>query len=84
MSFDVTYFLNNQQPVWVSFVNVRSGSTLKTIQVTDLTGGRATVTWDGRADNGMFVAPGDYKVLAIFTDPTSSKYAIQLPLIITY
>ena len=84
MSFDVTYYLNNQQPVWVSFVNVRSGSTLKTIQVTNLIGGHATVTWDGRADNGMLVAPGDYKVLAIFTDPTSSKYAIQLPLIITY
>lgn len=46
----------------ISIVNQESRSTLRTIVLPDAVPGRVTATWDGRADNGIPVAPGRYTV----------------------
>jgi len=85
LTFDVIYQFNGQQTVWLSFTNVSSGSTLRSIQVTNITQGHATVTWDGRADNGMWVAAGDYVAIAILNDPVyGSTLLTELPLVVAY
>lgn len=56
----------------VAFLNQQSLSTLRTItQNASVTTSTTTfnVVWDGRADNGARVAPGDYTITVTVTDP---------------
>jgi len=54
--------------VTVSILNQASLSVLRTITVPTQGPGNATIPWDGRADNGMLVAPGFYTITVTVTD----------------
>lgn len=59
------------------FRNTASGSVLRTITTAAAAGGTRTVTWDGRADNGMWVAPGLYEVEIDAVDSVGSTAVIK-------
>ena len=50
------------------FRNMTSLSVLRTITLAPSTATRRTLTWDGRADNNAWVAPGNYEVTLKVTD----------------
>jgi flagellar hook assembly protein FlgD len=52
----------------VQYVNQTSLSTLRTITASAQPAGTVSVNWDGRADNGMLVAPGYYTLIISATD----------------
>lgn len=59
IDFDLTTFRNLPVTLTVKFVNQESKSVLRTITGT-YNPGHIQIVWDGRADNGMWVAPGEY------------------------
>jgi flagellar hook assembly protein FlgD len=84
VEFDLTTNLNQSVEVAVSFLNQSSLSTLRTITIPQQPPGHVTVTWDGRADNGMLVAPGAYTVTVIVTDALGNKSRGQILTTIQY
>jgi flagellar hook assembly protein FlgD len=68
IEFDLTTYASQPADVSIALVNLSTNSTLRTLTVTGQAAGHATVSWDGRADNGMLVAPGDYSVVVTVTD----------------
>lgn len=79
ISFDLATYQSAPVALRVRFLNQASMSVLRTINIAQQSAGRATVTWDGRADNGSWVAPGDYTVMIDATDAlgnTAHLYAV--------
>lgn len=68
IEFDLTTYASQPADVSIALVNLSTNSTLRTLTVTGQAAGHATITWDGRADNGMLVAPGSYSVVVTATD----------------
>jgi flagellar hook assembly protein FlgD len=68
IEFDLTTYQSAPVDVSIALVNLSTISTLRTLTATGQTPGHVTVPWDGRADNGMYVAPGYYRVLVTVTD----------------
>jgi flagellar hook assembly protein FlgD len=61
--------------------NLNWGSVLRTLTTPAMaTGSNVTFTWDGRADNGAWVAPGLYEVTIAVTDSVGSTTVVK-PLI---
>jgi len=77
---------NQGQPsnVTVTFLNQSSLSVLRTITQSAVSSGAVTITWDGRADNGMLVAPGYYTVTATVTDAIGNQVSGQILTTIQY
>ena len=50
------------------FENQASLSTLRTINLNGVNPGAINITWDGKAENGMWVAPGGYTIWLEITD----------------
>ena len=61
----------------VRFRNVSSNSVLRTITTAQSTAAQQSINWDGRADNGDWVAPGLYEVIITATDSVGSKTVIR-------
>lgn len=68
----------------VAFINQGSLSTLRTVQLPDQAPGRVTVTWDGRADNGMLVAPGHYTAAITATDVIGNRVTVHSVMTVRY
>lgn len=84
VSFNLTTYQNQPATVQVTFRNQASGSVLRTITRTDQAVGAVSVTWDGLADNGMWVAPGVYIVTAGATDAIGNTVTQQILTNIVY
>jgi flagellar hook assembly protein FlgD len=78
VSFDLGTYQNQPVTVTVTFLNQSSLSTLRTITLTGQAPGHVTVPWDGRADNGMFVAPGFYTVTVSAADSIGNQVQGQI------
>jgi flagellar hook assembly protein FlgD len=63
--------------VTAQFRNVASNSILRTITTALSTAAQQSINWDGRADNGDWVAPGLYEVIITATDSAGSKSVIR-------
>ena len=66
------------------FRNRSSGSVLRTITTSSAPAGTRVVTWDGRADNGVFVAPGIYDVTLTATDSIGGTAVLKPVVIVRY
>lgn len=64
--------------------NRGSGAVLRTITTALASAGSQSVVWDGRADNGAFVAPGIYDVTLTATDTVGGTAVLKPVVIIRY
>ncbi len=78
VEFDITTFQSQPAQVSVTFFNQASLSTLRTVTGTLGGSGHATIPWDGRADNGMWVAPGRYTITVTVTDARGTQVRGQI------
>ena len=78
VSLDVTSYQTNPVTVTVTFQNQASLSTLRTISLSGQAPGHVAIPWDGRADNGMLVAPGSYTVTATVVDSVGNQVKSQI------
>jgi flagellar hook assembly protein FlgD len=78
VSLDVTSYQSQPIAVTVTFQNQASLSTLRTISVSGQAPGHVALPWDGRADNGMLVAPGFYTVTATVVDSLGNQVKSQI------
>jgi flagellar hook assembly protein FlgD len=72
ITFNLATFQGRIADVTVRFVNQASVSALRTITMPGQAAGPVVVAWDGKADNGMWVAPGFYTAIITVTDPYGS------------
>jgi len=84
VSFTLGTYQGQPSSVTVTFLNQSSLSVLRTITQSGVSSGAVTVTWDGRADNGMLVAPGFYTVTATVTDAIGNQVSGQILTTIQY
>jgi flagellar hook assembly protein FlgD len=75
----VSLTINSGRPVALTaqFRNVASGSVLRTITTSTSTASSQSVVWNGRADNGDYVAPGIYEVTITGTDSIGNAVSIK-------
>jgi flagellar hook assembly protein FlgD len=66
------------------FRNRASGSILRTIINPSAPAGSQAIVWDGRADNGAFVAPGIYDVTLTATDSLGGTAVLKPAVIVRY
>jgi flagellar hook assembly protein FlgD len=78
VSFSLTTFQNQTANITITFLNQGSLSVLRTIQLTGQSPGTVSVTWDGKADNGMPVAPGFYTITVTATDSIGNQASGQI------
>jgi flagellar hook assembly protein FlgD len=76
--------LSRQLSVTAQFRNSTSGSILRTIATPLQSGGSFAISWDGRADNGAWVAPGIYEVIITTTDSAGSATVLRPLLTVRY
>jgi subtilisin family serine protease len=71
---NISFYAQNGTAVSIYIQNSK-GTTLKKLLVNKKwSGGKVTVSWDGRMDNGAYVPSGTYKVLAKATNGKKSVY----------
>jgi flagellar hook assembly protein FlgD len=84
IAFTLTTFQNQPVTVTSKFLNQDSLSTLRTVTATAVSPGNVSLTWDGRADNGAWVAPGLYTVTVTVTDSIGNVIQSQILTTIRY
>jgi flagellar hook assembly protein FlgD len=62
------------------FRNLTSNSILRTVTTASQSAGTVTLTWDGRADNGAWVAPALYEATITVVDSAGGSTVLK-PLI---
>jgi hypothetical protein len=77
ITFDVSSFGGRTVALKVELRNVTSMSPLRTIVLPAAAAGSRTIAWDGRADNGAWVAPGTYEIRITATDSIGSTTVIR-------
>jgi flagellar hook assembly protein FlgD len=82
--FNLSTYQNQPVDVTITFLNQSSLSILRTLHLTGQAPGTVTAVWDGRADNGMLVAPGSYLVTATVTDGLGNQVSGQILTTIQY
>ena len=84
VTLDFSTFQGQSASVQLEFMNLASQSTLRTVVFAGQSPGHFTWVWDGRADNGMRVAPGLYMVTAAVTDALGNSVKNQIATNIQY
>ena len=84
MALNVSTYQNQTFAVSVAFRNQASGSVLRTISQAGLAPGYVALTWDGRSDDGQWVAPGVYIVIATVTDGIGNSVSQQILTNVSY
>jgi flagellar hook assembly protein FlgD len=84
VAFDVSSFQNQPLNVSVSAKNQESLSVLRTVTAAAQPAGHVTVLWDGRADNGMWAAPGAYTLTVTVSDAIGNAVSRQALTSISY
>lgn len=81
-TFSMTATTFQGRPVTVTgqFKNLSSNSILRTFTTSSQPPGQVTLTWNGRADNGAWVAPGMYEATITVMDSAGASAVIK-PLI---
>jgi flagellar hook assembly protein FlgD len=79
-SMTVATFQGRSVTVTGQFKNLSSGSVLRTLTSSSRQPGQVTLAWNGRADNGAWVAPGLYEATITVTDSAGAS-AVLKPLI---
>jgi flagellar hook assembly protein FlgD len=79
-NLSITFSTYQSQTVTIttSFRNVQSLSVLRTIVLNGVAPGQANISWNGRADNGMWVSPGVYLATVTIQDPLGNSVSRQL------
>jgi len=77
VSFDVAAFQSRSITTTCQFRNTSSGSTLRTITLAAQPAGHLTVHWNGRADNGDWVAPAVYEIILTTTDSAGNATTVR-------
>jgi flagellar hook assembly protein FlgD len=84
VSFDVATFQSRSVTTTCQFRNTGSGSILRTITLPAQPAGHLTVHWNGRADNGDWVAPDVYEIILTTTDSAGSAAVVRPLVIVRY
>lgn len=84
VSFDVATFQSRSVTTTCQFRNTGSGSILRTITLAAQPAGHLTVHWNGRADNGDWVAPDVYEIILTTTDSAGSAAVVRPLVIVRY
>ncbi|HEX7138631.1 MAG TPA: FlgD immunoglobulin-like domain containing protein [Vicinamibacterales bacterium] len=84
ITVNATSPLSRQISVTAQFRNTWSGSILRTVTTPPQSGGAITVGWDGRADNGAWVAPGLYEVIITAADSAGSSMILKPVMTVRY
>ncbi len=84
VSFTIASFQNQAVNITATFQSHSSLSILRTINMTGVTPGNVNIPWDGKADNGMWVAPGGYTVTVKITDPIGNTAGGQILTTVRY
>jgi flagellar hook assembly protein FlgD len=77
VSFDVATFQSRTVTTTCQFRNTGSGSILRTITLASQAAGHVTVHWNGRADNGDWVAPNVYEIILTTTDSAGGAATVR-------
>lgn len=83
VNFTLSTYQNQQATVTVTYMNQSSLSVLRTITA-NVSPGAVSIPFDGRADNNMWVAPGDYLVTATVVDSIGNRVSAQILTSIQY
>ena len=78
VSFDLATYQGGRADVELTFINHESRSQLRKATLADQLPGHITWRWDGRADNGMLVAPGAYTVMVKAVDELGNEVNGQI------
>jgi flagellar hook assembly protein FlgD len=84
VSFDATTFQSRNLSTTCQFRNTGSGSILRTVTLAAQPAGHLTVHWNGRADNGDWVAPDVYEIILTATDSAGSTATVRPVVIVRY
>lgn len=84
VTFSLRTYRSEHVLATVTFTNQESRSVLRTLTIQDPAPGLVKATWDGRADNGMSLAPGIYTVTVQVTDPAGERAKGEILTRITY
>ncbi|MDQ6891116.1 MAG: right-handed parallel beta-helix repeat-containing protein [Acidobacteriota bacterium] len=84
IELDLTTYQNQAVTISIQFLNQTSLSILRTITLSSQPSGHFSTTWDGHADNGMWVAPDFYSVTVFATDSLGNQVQSQIMTTITY
>ncbi len=84
VSFDLATYQGQPAAVTVTFFNQTSRTVLRTLSVPSQAPGSISLAWDGRADNGVLVAPGPYTVTVTATDGLGNQVSGQILTTIQY
>jgi flagellar hook assembly protein FlgD len=84
ITINATSPLSRQISVKAQFRNITSGSILRTITTSPQTGGSIQIGWDGRADNGAWVAPATYEVIITVSDSAGSATILKPLMTVRY
>jgi len=79
-SMTVTTFQGRSVTLTGQFKNISSGSVLRTLTTSSQPSGQVVLSWNGRADNGAWVAPGLYEATITVTDSAGASVVLK-PLI---
>lgn len=77
IALDVTSYQSQPVAVSIAFFNQESQSVLRTVRASAQPTGHVTIPWDGRADNGMWVAPGAYTLTVSVSDGIGNTVSRQ-------
>jgi flagellar hook assembly protein FlgD len=84
VAFTLATFSSRTATVTLRVINQASLSVLRTVVASGVSPGSVEVPWDGRADNGMLVAPGRYAIDLAVTDSAGSTATQQLVMTVVY
>ena len=69
----IQFDLNQGASVDLDVIDARTGVVVRKLRFASLPAGRNTVTWDGKASDGRYVAPGTYRLGASATQSTGYR-----------